>query len=197
MGMRSRQPASQSVVRADPSGGAALKEVSWREVARHNTKDDCWLTVKDTAYDLTDYISKHPGGEELMLTFAGREATYAFEAYHALSLEVAREKLRHFAVAKVIDSEFQRYPAKDTLYDELRTKVKAYFVDNKVDPKQWTSGIMHFLFMLMIAAASLSVCFGIVPMSTPFQLLAAVVFGWIQGMYFVLFCIRCKPQNGL
>ncbi|KAJ9447426.1 Delta(5) fatty acid desaturase A [Diplonema papillatum] len=159
-----------------------LKEVSWKDVAKHNTAESCWITVDDIAHDLTSWVHKHPGGSELMLTFAGREATHAFNSYHALSIERASEKLRCFRVAKVVDSEFQKYPAEDPFYAELTKDVKNYFAKNKVDPKDWRPGLWRFAVMLAVAAAALSVCWGVVEASWPMQVLAAVVFGWMQAL---------------
>eukprot|EP01060_Flectonema_neradi_P036128 TRINITY_DN6873_c4_g1_i1.p1 TRINITY_DN6873_c4_g1~~TRINITY_DN6873_c4_g1_i1.p1 ORF type:complete len:472 (+),score=75.60 TRINITY_DN6873_c4_g1_i1:81-1496(+) len=160
---------------------ANLKEVSWREVAKHNTKGDCWIIVDDIAYDLTGYVDKHPGGSELMLTFAGREATYAFRTYHALSKEIAEEKLRYFAIAKVIDSEFPTYPKETPLYDDLVPAVKAYFVDNKIDPKAWFEPFYKFCFMMVIAAVSLYFCYNM-EMPAYVNVIGALVFGWIQAL---------------
>ena len=189
MGVQRRIPAGD----ADAKGGAkvgqdGLREVSWKEVAKHNTKESCWLTVDDIAYDLTDYVDKHPGGAELMLTFAGREASWAFESYHAMSGEKAREKLQYYAVARVVDSEFQRYPKDKTLYDDLKKNVRAYFDEKKIDHKEWTTGVAHFLFMMAIAAVSLTLAYGVVEGPWVLQLVGAIMFGWIQGMHVAFVC---------
>jgi cytochrome b involved in lipid metabolism len=52
------------------------------EVAKHNTKDDCWTVYKGIVYDVTDYAPCHPGG---MKIFAGKgqDCTEVFDKYHA------------------------------------------------------------------------------------------------------------------
>jgi len=37
------------------------------EVAKHNTKEDAWVTYKDGVYDITNFIMDHPGGDRIML----------------------------------------------------------------------------------------------------------------------------------
>ena len=32
------------------------------EVKRHNTAGDCWTTINGNVYNITPFISKHPGG---------------------------------------------------------------------------------------------------------------------------------------
>lgn len=48
------------------------KEYSVAEVAKHVTKEDrVWVTFRDGVYDITDFIDKHPGGENILLGAGG------------------------------------------------------------------------------------------------------------------------------
>jgi len=47
------------------------------EIATHNKKEDCWLVIETYVYDITDFVSKHPGGE-IILTACGTDATAKF-----------------------------------------------------------------------------------------------------------------------
>nr|AGN29614.1 cytochrome b5-like protein [Acartia pacifica] len=59
----------------DPDTG--LEIVSLAEVGQHCTYDDAWMVIYDKVYDVTDYMVLHPGGEEVMLEYAGYDATIA------------------------------------------------------------------------------------------------------------------------
>ena len=48
------------------------------EVARHDSRDDCWTIVDDDVYDLTDYLGSHPGGS-VIVEACGEDATELFE----------------------------------------------------------------------------------------------------------------------
>ncbi|XP_013112079.1 cytochrome b5 [Stomoxys calcitrans] len=37
-----------------------------------------WIIVKGIVYDVTKFIKEHPGGEDLILEYAGKDATKAF-----------------------------------------------------------------------------------------------------------------------
>ena len=37
------------------------KKLSGDEVARHSTKDDCWVIIHGRAYDVTEFMPEHPG----------------------------------------------------------------------------------------------------------------------------------------
>lgn len=48
------------------------------EVAKHNTMNDCWTIIHDQVFDITAAISKHPGGEAILMG-CGINATQLFE----------------------------------------------------------------------------------------------------------------------
>jgi len=52
------------------------------EVAKHNTKGDCWVVVSGQVLNVTNFLSEHPGGELAILTFAGKDATEEFNMIH-------------------------------------------------------------------------------------------------------------------
>ena len=58
------------------------KEFTLEEVAKHNTKSDCWCVVKNGVLNLTSFLGNHPGGEDSILNFAGKDATESFDMLH-------------------------------------------------------------------------------------------------------------------
>ncbi len=48
------------------------------QVALHNQKSDCWTIVNGKVYDITSYIPRHPGGDEI-LRACGVDGTSLFE----------------------------------------------------------------------------------------------------------------------
>jgi len=50
---------------------------SLEEVAAHDNQDDCWLVIDNKVYDVTDFVSNHPGGEAI-LQGCGIDATTLF-----------------------------------------------------------------------------------------------------------------------
>ncbi|KAG5420764.1 OSM2 [Candida metapsilosis] len=58
------------------------KEFTPEEVAKHNTKKDCWCIIKNVVVDLTGFLDHHPGGAASIANFAGRDATESFEMLH-------------------------------------------------------------------------------------------------------------------
>ncbi|CAN8067938.1 unnamed protein product [Agarophyton chilense] len=56
-----------------------LPEYSSIEVAKHACADDAWLIVGGKVLDMTSWLSEHPGGDDVLLDLAGRDATREFE----------------------------------------------------------------------------------------------------------------------
>ncbi|KXG48561.1 FMN-dependent dehydrogenase [Penicillium griseofulvum] len=52
------------------------------KVAEHNSKDSCWVIVHGKAYDVTEFLPEHPGGQKIILKYAGKDATEEFEPIH-------------------------------------------------------------------------------------------------------------------
>ena len=59
-----------------------MPEYTLEEVAKHNTKDDCWLTIGGKVYDVTEWLKDHPGGGTIVLLSAGQDATDIFTNFH-------------------------------------------------------------------------------------------------------------------
>lgn len=65
------------------------------EVAKHNSKNDCWIIVNKKVYDITKFIEEdlHPGGNYILLSKSGEDVTetmkdigHSCEAYDMLGV---------------------------------------------------------------------------------------------------------------
>lgn len=52
------------------------------EVANHSTRSDCYTAISGSVYNLTSYISKHPGGAGNISMICGKDGTQAFADQH-------------------------------------------------------------------------------------------------------------------
>ncbi|KAF2688845.1 hypothetical protein K458DRAFT_331468 [Lentithecium fluviatile CBS 122367] len=58
------------------------KVFGYAEVAKHNTADSCWVILYGNVYDVTDFVSQHPGGAKVILQLAGTDATEEYDPIH-------------------------------------------------------------------------------------------------------------------
>lgn len=42
------------------------------EVAKHATRDDAWVVIDGRVLDVTQFLDQHPGGEDILLSVAGK-----------------------------------------------------------------------------------------------------------------------------
>lgn len=59
-----------------PSGIAMV------QVAAHSGSAGCWTVIRGNVYDLTGWISKHPGGQQAILKICGKDGTDTFVGKH-------------------------------------------------------------------------------------------------------------------
>jgi cytochrome b involved in lipid metabolism len=70
------------------------------EVSLHNTEDDIWIIIDDNVYDITDFISKHPGGKVILLSFGGQDVSDYFKELH--KPEILNEIADHYKIGVII-----------------------------------------------------------------------------------------------
>ncbi|KZO93869.1 hypothetical protein CALVIDRAFT_539522 [Calocera viscosa TUFC12733] len=56
--------------------------ISGEEVAKHNTRESCWIIVHGKVYDVTEFLPEHPGGMKIILKYAGKDATEEYDPIH-------------------------------------------------------------------------------------------------------------------
>merc|ERR1719230_801894 len=57
-------------------------KITREEVAKHAQPGDAWLIVDGDVYDVSKFAKMHPGGEMLLLEYAGKDATDDFFGLH-------------------------------------------------------------------------------------------------------------------
>jgi L-lactate dehydrogenase (cytochrome) len=71
-------------------------KLTGEEVAKHNSRDSCWVIVHSRAYDVTEFLPEHPGGPKIILKYAGKDATEEYEPIHPPdTLEKYLHKSKH------------------------------------------------------------------------------------------------------
>ena len=55
---------------------------SMANIAKNNSTSSCWAAISGKAYDLTAWISRHPGGAGAIASICGTDATSVFQGKH-------------------------------------------------------------------------------------------------------------------
>ena len=59
-----------------------MNTYTMEEVSKHSKKEDCWLIIKGQVYNVTEFLSSHPGGSSIVVSVGGQDATEYFEELH-------------------------------------------------------------------------------------------------------------------
>lgn len=55
------------------------KEYTIEEISKHNSIMDCWIIIDGYVFNVTGYAKSHPGGIKILLQYAGKDGTKAFD----------------------------------------------------------------------------------------------------------------------
>jgi len=65
---------------------AQKESLTLQEVAKHNTPESSWIVINNRVYDITNFAELHPGGEQIIRQYAGKDATEIFYDLHRNSV---------------------------------------------------------------------------------------------------------------
>lgn len=67
---------------APTNNSSGEKKYTTAEVAAANSESNCLTIVNGSVYNLTSYMTKHPGGKQNILKICGKDGTSAFMSQH-------------------------------------------------------------------------------------------------------------------
>ncbi|KAK4800802.1 hypothetical protein SAY86_022217 [Trapa natans] len=104
-------------------GEDAKKVFTLAEVSKHSSLKDCWLVIEGKIYDVTGFMEDHPGGEEVLLSSTGKDATDDFEGIGHSS--TAKAMMDEFYVGDIdmatIPKKRKYTPPKQPYYNQDKT----------------------------------------------------------------------------
>mmetsp|Transcript_29797 Transcript_29797/g.44045 ORF Transcript_29797/g.44045 Transcript_29797/m.44045 type:complete len:139 (+) Transcript_29797:287-703(+) len=62
--------------------GAPIREMTMKEVNKHNKVFDGWMALNEKVYNIAPYLAYHPGGSGIMKPYLGRDGSAIFSKHH-------------------------------------------------------------------------------------------------------------------
>lgn len=93
-------------------------QLTREQVSVHHTTSSTWVIVNEKVYDITEFLEGHPGGEEILLQYGGKDITKVLqdEDQH-LHSDVAYQMLEEYCIGYLEDSDTKPTEKKDTFID--------------------------------------------------------------------------------
>lgn len=73
------------------------------QVRENANSKNPWIVIDDCIYDVTEFLNDHPGGEEVLLEQAGKDATEEFEDVGHSS--DAREVMKKYKIGELVEED--------------------------------------------------------------------------------------------
>jgi cytochrome b involved in lipid metabolism len=74
--------ATAAVAVAPATQAAPVKRYTKAQVAAHASAGNCWTIIGRSVYNMTPYVSRHPGGASRIAAICGRNGTSSFNGQH-------------------------------------------------------------------------------------------------------------------
>ncbi|KAH9619634.1 hypothetical protein KSS87_011171 [Heliosperma pusillum] len=128
--------------------GEETKVFTLAEVAEHNSNKDCWLVIGGKVYNVTKFLEDHPGGDDVLLSATGKDATDDFEDVGHSS--TARAMMDEMYVGEIdsttIPTKVKYTPPKQPQYNPDKTS-------------EFVIKILQFLVPLLILGVAVAIRF--------------------------------------
>jgi len=77
-GKASNRPLGSTGVNTPNNGQGTDIVLDMVELVKHNTIKDCWLLISGKIYNVSNYLSTHPGGVGAISPYCGKDGSQAF-----------------------------------------------------------------------------------------------------------------------
>ena len=121
-----------------------LKGYTEEEVKKHNKFNDFWIIYKNEVYDLTNFISEHPGGE-IILKSAGEDVSKIWEKY-GLTYHENNKNVKDILKKNKIGYIKNNKSVFDNLSD-IKLNFRLLFNDNDKIPKLSNKDLLYLIFL--------------------------------------------------
>lgn len=93
-----------------------VRQFTREEVSKKTTKTEAIFIIDNVVYDVTKFLDEHPGGHEVLVNVAGKDASEDFDDVgHSLD---AKELMQKFVVGEVVEAERISVPKRQMSWED-------------------------------------------------------------------------------
>eukprot|EP00731_Ephydatia_muelleri_P000259 Em0001g259a len=163
------------------------REFTWKELSQLNGRHNAHVAVRGKVYDVSSFVSRHPGGVDQIMLGAGRDVTQVFESYHSFETHKILDK---FYVGVLVDNELPVFPPPSKFYQTVKKRVDDYFKSANIDPK-----IDYWMFLRYAVFMVVAISFWVGGIVFRESLAVVVAFGLVGGFFNALIIMTCVHDS--
>ncbi|KAE8682788.1 hypothetical protein F3Y22_tig00111237pilonHSYRG00037 [Hibiscus syriacus] len=133
---------------------AEYKVFTLSQVAQHKSKKDCWIVIDGRVLNVTKFQEEHPGGEEALIEWAGKDATQAFK-------DIGHSKSAQKWLLKYQVGVLQGYTTKNdadvqvaSIEEPKKNEMSAFVIKDDHTPKY--AALVEFFLPLLVGGSYLA-----------------------------------------
>lgn len=127
------------------TGQDPLNVYTLKQVSDHKTEDDCWIAIDNRVYNVTKWLSKHPGGKSILFNLAGQDCSDEFRIFH---LKPNFKILKAFQIG-VLHPDDYRQDTVNREFQALHDRLKA---EGVFEPDYWFYVTRAAILLSLVAA---------------------------------------------
>ncbi|KAK8624274.1 hypothetical protein V6N13_065623 [Hibiscus sabdariffa] len=121
------------------------------QVAQHKSKNDCWLVIDGKVLNVTKFLEEHPGGEEVLMESAGKDASKEFnDIGHSKTAKILVDKYQVGVIQGYTSSNNEHVQVAST-EEPTKREMSAFVIRDERRPKY--AGLLEFIVPLLVAAS--------------------------------------------
>ncbi|KAG5680987.1 hypothetical protein PVAND_010461 [Polypedilum vanderplanki] len=153
-------------------------KITSKDLRNHCTEKSAWIAIRGKVYDVTSFITRHPGGKDALRFAIGRDATTVFESYHDVEV-VSRVLIKQPIVGELIGSEMPEFIEQSDFHKTIADKVRKRLRDEGVDMKNsYKAWLTYSVILLSIILSFYQQYFGWMSNSIILQIPCAIILGF-------------------
>ena len=93
-----------------------MERFTKKQISVRNNAKDAVVIIDNVVYDLTGFLDEHPGGHEVLLAAAGRDASEDFDDVgHSLD---AKELMHKFVIGELVEEEKVQHQKQEVKWEQ-------------------------------------------------------------------------------
>lgn len=100
-----------------------MKLFTRKGLAERNTKKDAVFVIDNVVYDVTKFLDDHPGGHEVLLNVAGKDASEDFDDVGHSS--DAKDMMKKYIIGELVEEDKVPTKRKEFKWSETDTQTKS------------------------------------------------------------------------